>query len=229
MSGGFARVWLWLACGAIAVALACLGVWTLARTACGGGGYGGGGYDDSPLELRTLSGFLTPEECDAVVEAARAKGMQRSTVVSTEGASSTRTSSTTFLGADESPVVGRVFAKVAAMLGASEDRFEKMQVIAYQENQQYKAHYDPCFKCANGTDLPREFTVLVYLNDGFEGGTTDFPLADPQASVVPEQGMALVFRNMKNGKIVRASKHQGSPVSRGTKWAATVWVRSVAA
>ena len=64
--------------------------------------------------------------------------------------------------------------------------------------------------------------MLVYLNDDFSGGSTDFPVTGD--SVRPVKGMAAVFRSMWDGKIVRASKHQGTPVTHGTKWVATVWV-----
>ena len=39
-------------------------------------------------------------------------------------------------------------------------------------------------------------TVLVYLNDGFGGGATEFPLVDPPLSVKPVAGQALVWSNV---------------------------------
>ena len=51
------------------------------------------------------------------------------------------------------------------------------------------------------------FTAMVYLNDDFEGGTTDF-LRGP--SVVPRRSMLLLFEH----ELV----HQGAPVLRGCKY-----------
>lgn len=178
---------------------------------------------DTPLELHQIAGFVTHAECDAIRQAALRKGLSRSTTVGTKGASSVRTSSTVFLGEKDDPVVGRVFAKVTRLLGVPKDRLEDMQVIRYTAGQKYDAHYDPCYRCLDDNlDMLREWTVLMYLNDGFQGGSTDFPLAGQ--SVSPRKGMAAVFRSMEGDKIVRQSKHQSTPVTDGTKWAATVWV-----
>lgn len=180
-------------------------------------------YSSAPLELRRVPGFLSDDECEAIRRAALRKGLSRSVVVRT-GTSTSRTSSTTFLAEADDPVVTTVFDKVTALLGATKDRFENLQVIRYERGEEYKAHYDPCFKCdGNDKDLPREHTVLIYLNDDFGGGSTDFPEAG--VSVRPVKGMAAVFRSLQDGRIVRGSKHCGAPVTDGTKWAATVWVR----
>jgi hypothetical protein len=51
-------------------------------------------------------------------------------------------------------------------------------------------------------------TLMVYLNDDFEGGSTDF-LAE-EIRVKPERGMVLVFDH--------PLVHQGAPVLRGAKY-----------
>ena len=55
-------------------------------------------------------------------------------------------------------------------------------------------------------------TLMVYLNDDFVGGGTDFYHEDqtPRLSVEPERGMALVFRH--------ELLHAGAPVQRGRKY-----------
>jgi prolyl 4-hydroxylase len=49
-------------------------------------------------------------------------------------------------------------------------------------------------------------TLLLYVNDGFEGGQTTFD----DLVVTPERGMALVFRH--------DLFHAGEPVRGGTKY-----------
>ena len=51
------------------------------------------------------------------------------------------------------------------------------------------------------------FTAMVYLNDGFEGGTTDF---DRGPQIIPRRGMALLFEHTQ--------LHQGAAVTRGRKY-----------
>jgi hypothetical protein len=48
---------------------------------------------------------------------------------------------------------------------------------------------------------------MVYLNDDFEGGTTDFRDGDV---IAPKRGMALLFEH----RLI----HQGAPVTRGKKY-----------
>jgi prolyl 4-hydroxylase len=52
--------------------------------------------------------------------------------------------------------------------------------------------------------------VLVYFNDDFEGGETQF-LEQLDEIVVPEPGLVAIFQH----KI----RHEGRPVRRGTKYA----------
>ena len=176
------------------------------------------------LRLYLVDGFLTPEECDAIREAALRKGLSRSHVLTSRTPTSTRTSDTVFLSESDDPIATAVFEKVAALTGKPRSSMEDLQVIRYEEGQKYDVHHDPCFKCTkDGGDLLRELTVLMYLNDGFEGGETEFPI--DEQSVRPRQGMAAVFQSMIDGRIVQASQHRSVPVTRGTKWAATVWIR----
>lgn len=175
------------------------------------------------INLRQFVGFLTEAECAAAIDAAKRKGMARSTIAKALKTSDARTSSTVFLARDDDPVVARIFDKVSSLMEVPPSQMEGLQILSYAEGQRYDAHYDPCFKCkADNGHLLREHTVLMYLNDDFEGGATDFPLA--RCSVAPVKGMAAVFTSMKDGQIIKESKHAGMPVARGTKWLATVWI-----
>lgn len=181
-----------------------------------------GQYVDGDPRVSVVAGLLTPAECAAIIDAAVRKGLQRSTTIGKDRPAS-RTSDHVFLKTEDDPVVGVVESKVAALLGADPARFESLQVIRYREGQEYKAHYDPHFKTSpSDTDLLREHTVVMYLNDDFDGGCTSFPFL--KRDVHPVAGSALVFTSMTGGKIIRESKHQGKPPTRGTKWAATIWV-----
>jgi hypothetical protein len=102
---------------------------------------------------------------------------------------------------------------------------EDLQVVKYEEGQTYKDHYDACFGCDRGKDMRRLYTLLIYLNDNFEGGSTMFRKA--HVGVVPRKGSAVLFKNMTDdGKHVEwHSEHRGDTVRSGTKYACNVWIR----
>ena len=54
--------------------------------------------------------------------------------------------------------------------------------------------------------LRSELTLLVYLNEGFEGGETDFR----DFAIRPATGMALLF--------IHDTWHEGAEVTAGTKY-----------
>ena len=68
----------------------------------------------------------------------------------------------------------------------------------------------------------RLFTYIFYLNDGYEGGRTQFRVGpgeeDGIHSVIPEKGKLLCFpANF-------LFWHQGEPVTKGTKYLMTGWI-----
>ena len=71
----------------------------------------------------------------------------------------------------------------------------------------------------------RILTVLIYLNDNFEGGETGFKNLNFKTKAKP--GDALVFYPLgKEGKYCHPKAlHAGLPVLRGEKWIANVWFR----
>ena len=71
----------------------------------------------------------------------------------------------------------------------------------------------------------RVLTMVIYLNDDFEGGATKFPNIDKEYK--PEKYSGLLFYPMnKNGdKCHDNSLHAGMPVISGEKYIANVWIR----
>ena len=92
---------------------------------------------------------------------------------------------------------------------------ERFRYYRYDPGQRFHWHYDGAFERS-----PREvsaLTVLVYLNEGFDGGQTEFQFLagggsdeSGEITVVPVAGMALVF--------VHGILHQGAAVARGRKY-----------
>ena len=94
----------------------------------------------------------------------------------------------------------------------------------------FNPHYDPypgddddLKKRMNNNSGPRRYTILIYLNDDFEGGETEFP--NIGRKIVPEKGKAVLFVNTDNNEnIYKESYHGGNPVKNGTKWVCNKWV-----
>jgi prolyl 4-hydroxylase len=71
----------------------------------------------------------------------------------------------------------------------------------------------------------RILTALVYLSDGYRGGETSFPNA--RLSYRGRVGDALIFRNVRSdGSADPLTLHAGLPVTNGTKYIASRWIRA---
>lgn len=109
---------------------------------------------------------------------------------------------------------------------------EPATFLRYEPGQEYLAHYDlirPQEEAAAAEELrvmgQRVATVLVYLNEGYEGGETFFPHLD--WGFKGKAGDALIFWNMSAaGERERLSLHAGLPVKSGEKWLLSQWVRA---
>lgn len=120
----------------------------------------------------------------------------------------------------EDPVVHAINRRLAAVTRTTPEQGEALQILRYQPGQQYRAHYD-----FNPTlDNQRALTALTYLNQGYGGGATAF--LKTGLEVHGQQGEVIVFRNMlDDGSVDRMSEHAGTPVTKGTKYLATRWIR----
>ena len=99
---------------------------------------------------------------------------------------------------------------------------EPLNILKYVPGQQYKPHHD-----GHGADTSsvRQATALIWLNDQFEGGETDFPKI--KVRVRGGVGDMLVFRNvLGDGALDDRMVHAGLPVTHGVKWMASRWIRS---
>lgn len=184
--------------------------------------------------LYELPGFLTPEECSEIILLARKIGMHRSEVY---GASqdvvdnSSRKSYTAWLSDSVGPVIRKISNLTAMVTGLPLENQEDLQVLRYPEGGFFSPHYDCCEggpeECnrMNATGGPRRVTIIIYLNDGFEGGETVFPKAN--LTIKPQVGKAAVFWSTddKDG-ILDLAYHGGNPVRKGEKWICNKWVHA---
>ncbi len=189
---------------------------------------------ESP-RIRVFERFATPTECDWLVDRGR-RGLRRAMVYrkDAEGhqASDSRTNSEAdFTYSNASVLLALLRDRIAAAAGISTDHFEVAKLLHYEPGQQFKPHGD--FQDASTPALAREIerrgqriaTFLIYLNEDYEGGETDFPRISFRYRGA--RGDALLFFNVDAaGRPDLNTIHAGRPTTRGEKWLFSQWIRS---
>jgi len=175
--------------------------------------------------------LLSDEECAALIADAEPR-MKRSLTVATktggEELNADRTSNGMFFSRGETPVVARLEARIARLLGWPVENGEGLQVLHYRTGAEYKPHYDYFDPGEPGTPTilrrggQRVATLVVYLNEPERGGGTTFP--DVHLEVAPKRGNAVFFSYERPHPSTR-TLHGGAPVIAGEKWIATKWLR----
>lgn len=117
--------------------------------------------------------------------------------------------------------------RIAAAIGAPVGALENSQILHYEMGQQFARHFD--YLDPRLPDVAergqRIVTFLIYLNDAFEGGETDFPRLGLRHR--GETGGALYFGNLDAaGAGDPRTLHAGLPPTRGEKWLFSQWVRN---
>jgi prolyl 4-hydroxylase len=175
--------------------------------------------------VKVIRGLLLENECEYIRELAE-PALRPSFVIDpitkARVPHPTRTSMGMSFGpTEEDLVINAINCRIAAVSGTQVARGEPLHILRYQPGQEFKPHLDGLAGVSN----QRRWTVLVYLNDDYEGGETEFP--DPGHKFRGATGDALMFENVAaDGRPDRRSRHAGRPVLSGTKWLATRWIRS---
>jgi prolyl 4-hydroxylase len=120
----------------------------------------------------------------------------------------------------EDPAVHALNRRLAAASGTSAEQGEALQILRYRPGQQYRPHLD----FVQSSDNQRVLTALVYLNEDYAGGETCFIRTG--LKVRARRGDAIVFRNATPDRAPdRMAEHAGLPVTSGTKFLASRWIR----
>jgi prolyl 4-hydroxylase len=163
-------------------------------------------------------------ECAALIAAAQ-PFLRKSVVVDPNTgqmrADAIRTSDAAmFPWIDETPFVHALNRRLAAASETDVKQGEPLQVLRYRPGQEYRPHFDAIDNAEN----QRVLTFLVYLNDDYEGGETEFIATG--LKVKGRKGDGLLFRNADmTGARDHNSQHAGLPVTAGEKYLASRWIR----
>ncbi|KAH7975880.1 prolyl 4-hydroxylase subunit alpha-1 [Rhipicephalus sanguineus] len=180
----------------------------------------------SEPRLWLVHDFLSPVECAAL----RREAFQLEPALVTEedgrdNEPDTRTAALAWL--ENNGTARRVYQRAAVLTGLTMESAEKLQVLNYAAGGHYNEHTDPLETEEDEGD--RLATLLVYLSEVKEGGSTAFPKAN--LSIRPRRGSALFWFNLKqepaasSRQIDYSTTHGSCPVLRGSKWIATLWIR----
>ena len=195
--------------------------------------------------LYTIDNFITDKECKFIINKAKdnlvAAGVSRMDNDNNDnkfkpGEYKGRTNSSYWMPLDKYPETLKIARKIADKIKCNYKHFESFQVIHYLETEEYQYHYDAYdieekdkYEKFCGLRGNRLRTVLVYLNDVEEGGSTGFDSLDEYEEPIQVQakkGRMVVFTNVNDdGTLNKRSRHAGLPIIKGEKWAFNLWLR----
>jgi prolyl 4-hydroxylase len=176
-----------------------------------------------------MNNVLSPEHCRQIIDYCRDK-LVDSTVLSGKN-KSVRDSQQTWIPKNH-PLAKPIFDTFSKMYNIPVNHAEDLQVVRYNGTGQfYNQHHDSCpednqscheFVRSGGQ---RKLTILIYLNDDYEGGHTYFSKLNQRFK--GNTGDAIVFHPLANNssKTHPLALHGGEPCTGGEKWIANVWFR----
>jgi prolyl 4-hydroxylase len=146
--------------------------------------------------------LLSPEECALYINASEQEGyedapitMGNSAIIIKDFRDNLR------VMVDDPMLAASLFARARPYLPSSVDGCsvvglnERLRYYRYDIGQIFAPHFDGSFRRNDREESL--LTFMIYLNDDYSGGTTDFFAPDDSLllRVQPRQGMALVFRH----------------------------------
>ena len=185
---------------------------------------------ESPkAQFYLIENFMSEPECQEIIDLAKTQ-LRPSEITDKAGNEGFRTSTTSDLPYLNHPAADAIDKKIIDCLGVGLGEKEVIQAQHYAVGQQFKAHTDyfepgsEGYKTYSKDGGQRTWTFMVYLNEGCEGGETEFPLLNQKFK--PKTGMALVWNNLLiDGSPNPATLHQAHPVKSGEKVVITKWFR----
>jgi len=165
-------------------------------------------------DVVTLTGLFTPEECDELVQYAEGVGFGEAPITTGLGFQRIpEVRNNTRAMVDDIPRAQALWERIAPLtvprpglrrVGLN----ERLRFYRYLPGEYFRWHSDGSFRRRNGERS--HVTVMLYLNDDFAGGSTDFEADGEMLRIVPKKGLVLLFSHHL--------RHQGAPVLMGRKY-----------
>jgi len=188
----------------------------------------------NPL-IRSYPAFIEPEISRWIIQRARGRLAPALVYDASVGRTTTHVTRTNksvsfdFLETDFINVL--VQSRMAACLGVPFRHFEAMTVLHYDVGEQISEHFD--FVDPNVPDYERHIrergqrivTFLVYLNDEYSGGETEFPRLGVRHRGQGGEGFFFV-NAFADGRPDVRTLHAGRAPSSGEKWIVSQFIKS---
>lgn len=164
-------------------------------------------------DIFLLHNVLTQKECDNLILYSEQKGYEEATVFtgsSHQLMKGVRNNLRVII--DDQSFADKIWNKVSYLFKERISGFkayglnERFRFYKYSAGQRFKMHKDGAFvRGAGDTSI---YTFIIYLNENYEGGSTDFY---DGYSIKPKTGSALVF--------LHPLRHEGTVIKAGVKYA----------
>lgn len=161
--------------------------------------------------LFTLKHFLSAQECDDYIQGSETSGYEEAAIQvagRSEIAKEIRNNDRIIF--DDPALAQTLFERAKPCLPGELNEWSvaglnpRFRFYRYVPGQYFKWHKDG-FYCKSDDEVSL-LTFIIYLNEGYEGGNTEFQWEIIQ----PSAGMALVFPH--------AMRHQGAAIQSGVKY-----------
>ncbi len=173
-------------------------------------------------DIFTVSGLFSRDECVQVISQVESLGFAAASVRTSQGPQMmTHIRNNDRVNFQDEALAEQMWQRVRTFLPELDEEVPcgidpRLRVYRYVPGQQFKRHKDGTATSESGQTS--KLSYLVYLNDDYEGGSTEFrDYRDVDgvrekviSSVTPATGMALLFRHKR--------WHEGTPVTTGTKY-----------
>lgn len=160
----------------------------------------------------SIPALMSPEECQTLIVDGERAGFDTASISTTEGhINDLNIRNNARLIFDNADLAAAIWQRLKGCVPPAIDAWrakglnERFRLYRYTKAQQFKMHTDGCFQRTMVEES--KLTFMVYLNEGFSGGSTHFG----HFEVLPKTGMGLCFRHHL--------PHEGMTVEEGTKYA----------
>lgn len=178
--------------------------------------------------------ICTEEVCNKFIQLAE-QSLTPATTFFDDDPSDLRIAEVSYMYSNRDPLISEYLEIVSKLTNAPISHIEPPQLVKYSPGGLYVEHYDFIEEKYKTTDPDswnqfiskggqRVLSVILYLNDNFEGGTTNFPLSG--IDIKPKQGKLVIWKNVdESNNLDYSTKHSSTPIIKGTKYILVTWIR----
>ena len=158
-----------------------------------------------------ITDFFSPDECSKLIARSEQLGYAEAGVATSAGAQLIRGIRNNFrLEYMDADLAHALWLRTQPFVPAEPDGapavglHEQFRVYRYDVGERFNKHKDGRIRLADA--VASRWTFLLYLNDDFAGGETEFE----ELTITPQRGAALCFRH--------ELRHKGCSVTQGRKY-----------